>query len=119
MCSISQKIVDVLCSMSRNNWKNIFSLIMLFLTLITLSNKVEKYLCLWFICVSVCLVCARFNSLKSSSNVVKFMFFISYIEWVILKAVYMGLRVRLWVVYGIYERKNFNSYCKFLHSLLH
>ena len=38
--------------------------------ILTLSNKVEKYVCIRFVCLSVC---ARSNSRKYSSNVLKLM----------------------------------------------
>ena len=41
--------------------------------ILTLSNKVEKYVCIRFVCLSVC---ARSNSRKYSSNVLKLMYVI-------------------------------------------
>ena len=46
--------------------------------LLVLSNKIEKYSCIRFVCVPVCLsVCASFNSRKYFSNVLKFIYVIN------------------------------------------
>ena len=47
------------------------------LSFLTLSNKVEKCLGIWLVCLSVCLsVCTRSNFCKYSSNILKFIYVI-------------------------------------------
>ena len=69
---ITQKISDILRAIIWNRWKCIFNCVTCFLTL---SNKVEKCLCIRFVYLSVCpYVCTCSNSCKYSSNVVKFIY---------------------------------------------
>ena len=58
--------------------------------LLTLSNKVEKCLYVWFVCLCVC---AHSNCCKYSSNLS--VLFISETEWIALEMVCMGPSVHL------------------------
>ena len=70
ICRITQKISVILWAILQNGWKCIFNCVAWFLTL---SNKVEKCLCIRFFSLSVRpSVCSLSNSCKYSSNIFKF-----------------------------------------------
>ena len=65
-----EKVSDILWAMLRNGWKGIFNCVA---GILTLSNNVEKYLCIRFVCLSICPpACVRSNCRRYSSNDFKF-----------------------------------------------
>ena len=64
-----------------------------FLEIFRLSNKVEKCLCIQFVCLSVCHALILVNIYQMAWNLN--MLLMSNIAWTVLKIVYMGLMVHL------------------------
>ena len=70
MYRITENISDIQWAMLRNGWRLFFNCVPWFLTL---SNKVEKYLCIWFVCMNVCpSISSCSNCHKYCSNFFKF-----------------------------------------------
>ena len=87
---MTQNISVILYAMLRIGWKCILNCVTWFLTL---SNKVQKYLYIWFVCLSVRPSVHAVNILQMF--LIFYMFFISDIEWTVLKMICMALSVRL------------------------
>ena len=63
------------------------------LPFLTLYNKVENNLCIWFVCFPVS---ARFNFHEYyTKSCILCMLFISHVAWIILKMVHIELIIRL------------------------
>ena len=88
---------------------------------LTLSNKVEKCLCIRIVCSSVCPLS---NSRKCSSNVLKFIYFIhTAIPWTVLNTVSIRLTVclqkhtKFFQYISAYGKKVFKTHYKILHEM--
>ena len=116
MCRITQSISGTLwVTFPASKRKCIFNCVPWFLKL---SNKVDKYLSIWLICLSVrpsVHALTTVNVLQMFKNL--YMLFISDIEWSVLKMSFMWLKVRLqghtkiFRCITAYGKKIFKAYC--------